>query len=397
MCEARILCCSLVAAALAAIAQTAYAQDAPAELAKLQSPRDVETIIEDYDEGRATFLESSARAESDDARNALQEEFIAKHSATIRAMIEIARAAPESEASMQAALWVVTHCDADFQPHVEAARILLRRHACDRRMSDAYDHLDGFDPVYEKILRSGSAAAMPGECRARAMFALADALVRRAAFKDAMDSTPELDAQRKLNMGPVVVEFLEAANRDQDRLEATRLFHQVVDEFADIPYRDQTLGQMAADRLMSLEQTYPEIGRNAPRASGTDLSGHALDLLEFRGKVVVIVAWASWCGACCERIPYENKLVEQFKDADFVLLGINGDKNLDDALRAKDKYKIAFRSWRDEPSTDVRIIDQFGVTTWPTTFVIDQDGVVRNKNLDGPELHAAIVRLLGAR
>jgi thiol-disulfide isomerase/thioredoxin len=209
-----------------------------------------------------------------------------------------------------------------------------------------------------------------------------------------MDATPELRGERLKNMGAQRVAHLESLNPERDRADARVLYAQVKREFSDVAYRDGTLGEAAAERLLPLDQTYPELGMHAPSLVGTDLQGNPLALEDYRGTVVVITFWASWCGACIDRIPEENQLIADLQGADFHLFGVNSDEMIDEALRSVEEHSIDFRSWWDDPAAETKIVNQWGVTAWPTTFVIDQSGFIRYKNLSGSELRRVVFDLL---
>ena len=98
-----------------------------------------------------------------------------------------------------------------------------------------------------------------------------------------------------------------------------------------------------------------------------------------------------------DRIPEENRLANELREFPFVLLGVNGDQAIDDARKAVAKHGIDFDSWWDAPNVEPTMVSRWGVTYWPTTFVLDKSGVIRNKDLAGPELRAAIVKLLDER
>jgi thiol-disulfide isomerase/thioredoxin len=56
------------------------------------------------------------------------------------------------------------------------------------------------------------------------------------------------------------------------------------------------------------------------------LDGEKLPLKGYRGKVVLLVFWASWCGPCMAVVPNEREIVEKLKDRPFALIGVNGDE-----------------------------------------------------------------------
>lgn len=83
----------------------------------------------------------------------------------------------------------------------------------------------------------------------------------------------------------------------------------------------------------------------------------------------------------------------QLADQPFVILGVNSD-GADRFRKAIDKENITWRSWHDGGSIGGPIARQWNVSAWPTTYVIDAEGVIRYKNIRGENLDNAIETLL---
>ena len=94
-------------------------------------------------------------------------------------------------------------------------------------------------------------------------------------------------------------------------------------------------------------------------------------------------------------IPHERSLVERLKDQPFALIGVNSDDDKD-YYRAQAKAAgVTWRSfWNGRRGTSGPISSKWGVTGWPTIYVLDGDGVIRYKNVRGEEMDKAIDELL---
>jgi HEAT repeat protein len=91
--------------------------------------------------------------------------------------------------------------------------------------------------------------------------------------------------------------------------------------------------------------------------------------------------------------PHERSLVERLADKPFVLVGINSDSK--ERLReAKERENISWRSFWDGGSTGGPIARAWGVRGWPTIFVIDDQGIIRHKNIRGEKLDGTLDELL---
>ena len=120
------------------------------------------------------------------------------------------------------------------------------------------------------------------------------------------------------------------------------------------------------------------IGTPAPSFTGPEVdSGELISLDQYKGKVVLLNFWASWCYEC--KVEHESilRLHEHFKDnPNFVMLGINYQDELPDAQEYLRTYGSSFQHVRDIKGTFA--ID-YGVYGVPETFVIDQQGLIQHK------------------
>jgi thiol-disulfide isomerase/thioredoxin len=122
------------------------------------------------------------------------------------------------------------------------------------------------------------------------------------------------------------------------------------------------------------------VGLPAPDIAGKDLDGVPFSLGEHKGKVVSLVFTGEWCGPCRSEYPYQRLMLELYKDRPFALLGVNSDAKVETARQGKIDAKLPYRSWWDgfeKESTKGPIATAWGVTGWPTTYLIDAAGVIR--------------------
>ncbi|MBM3875568.1 MAG: TlpA family protein disulfide reductase [Verrucomicrobia bacterium] len=91
--------------------------------------------------------------------------------------------------------------------------------------------------------------------------------------------------------------------------------------------------------------------------------------------------------------PHERSLVARLKDQPFALLGVNSDPK-DKVVAALKRENITWRSWFDGGKTGGPIAQQYGVTSWPTIYVLDEKGVIRYKNVRGERMDEAVDTLL---
>lgn len=131
-------------------------------------------------------------------------------------------------------------------------------------------------------------------------------------------------------------------------------------------------------------------------AASADDSNSTLDIDAFRGQVVVVDFWASWCVPCRRSFPWLNSMHEKYGDDGLVIIGVNVDKERTDASGFLQEYPARFRISYDPEG---RLAEQYGVEGMPSSFVIGRDGQLRKKHLGfkvrkQQEYEAAIVAAL---
>ncbi len=115
----------------------------------------------------------------------------------------------------------------------------------------------------------------------------------------------------------------------------------------------------------------------APAWSLPDLAGKVVNAGQFKGKVVVVDFWATWCGPCREEIPGYIKLQEKYGKDGLVIVGVSLDRKGPEAVR-----KFVEREGMNYVVVmgDAATVEAFGgFDAIPTTFLIDRDGNIRDR------------------
>ena len=121
----------------------------------------------------------------------------------------------------------------------------------------------------------------------------------------------------------------------------------------------------------------PPGGKPAPSFTLQDLKGNQISLSDFKGKVVVLDFWATWCPPCVKEIPHFIELYEQYKDKGFAMVGISLDYQGISVVKSfARKYQVNYPILMTDGQVDKAY---GGITSIPTTFVIDSAGNIRQK------------------
>lgn len=133
----------------------------------------------------------------------------------------------------------------------------------------------------------------------------------------------------------------------------------------------------------------------APNFSIANIHGGRINLDDFKGSLVYVDFWASWCGPCRKSFPFMEELQQQYGD-DLAVIAINMDKEEGDAHRFLADHEVTFLIGHD-PNGDVA--KQFGVIAMPSSFIIDRDGLIQEahtgfKSKDVKKIHSKLGELL---
>jgi peroxiredoxin len=140
----------------------------------------------------------------------------------------------------------------------------------------------------------------------------------------------------------------------------------------------------------------PRTGYTAPDFTLPDLRGRPYRLSDFRGRVVFLNLWATWCPPCRMEMPAMEALYKRFKQRDFVMLAVAQEDNAAGVRAFAEEMGLSFPVLLDP---DASLSPRYGATGYPETFIIDRSGQVVNHTIgpaewNSPEMVAYFERLL---
>lgn len=268
--------------------------------------------------------------------------------------------APSSSAGLEAALGIVGNTP-DGPPVEKAASVILEHHVHATNLVGLCEDLIRMHPRCSVPLLEGLVAKNPSrDVRGTASFVLA---------------TFHLEAAEH------------GVNREESRA-AERWFERVNQEFGDVTLRGRRLDEFAAPLFRDLRLL--SIGKPGPSIEGITMDGQPIRLSDHRGKVVVLIFW---CRSVADDVVTLTKVLGSIPPDRIAVLGINGDEEQGIAREAVEKQGFGFPSVWDK--RDGPIAKDWNVNGWVTTYVLDGEGIIRGRHLQGRELARCVETVLG--
>jgi len=119
----------------------------------------------------------------------------------------------------------------------------------------------------------------------------------------------------------------------------------------------------------------PLIGKPAPQFTVQD-SDRTIALSDFKGKVVVLNFWATWCPPCVEEMPSLIQMQQRMKNKGIIVLAVSVDADKNNYDQFLKEHNVTLLTVRD---ADQKSNDLYGTFKFPETYIIDRSGVVRRK------------------
>jgi peroxiredoxin len=163
------------------------------------------------------------------------------------------------------------------------------------------------------------------------------------------------------------------------------------------PESIHALKQMAGSGLkrINLIGTHPEI-------QGTLVSGDKFEWSKYKGKVVLLDFWATWCGPCRAELPNVKKAYEKYHSQGFDVIGISLDDDAEVLTEFLEREQLPWKTLFDSDPTKrgfegVKLVQDFGIDGIPATFLIDQKGKIVSISARGRQLDEQLKKLLGQK
>ena len=142
-------------------------------------------------------------------------------------------------------------------------------------------------------------------------------------------------------------------------------------------------------------QSQPHVGEQAYEIALPTIKGDTVRLSSFKGKVVLLDFWASWCMPCRFTNKKMIKIYPKYKKSGFEIYGVSLDEDRADWKEAVEKDKINWLQVNDNGGREARTVLQWNIYLIPRSYLIDKEGKIVGIDLEGRNLEKAIRALLG--
>jgi len=157
-------------------------------------------------------------------------------------------------------------------------------------------------------------------------------------------------------------------------------------------YPNSPYVKLFTDKVETLKKLAP--GAMAPEISLPDTNGKMVSLSGFKGKVVLIDFWASWCGPCKAALPHVVEMYKKYKDKNFTVFSVSLDKDKDHWLEAIHQFGLKWTQVSDLKYWDSPVVSLYNFNSIPFTILVSKEGKIVDKNLDEQSMDEEIGQLV---
>lgn len=145
-------------------------------------------------------------------------------------------------------------------------------------------------------------------------------------------------------------------------------------------------------KLYAME--HMQLGKPAMTFDVKDTEGRPMSLAAHKGKVVLLVFWATWCPPCRAEMPHLLDAHRRFGGKGLVVLGVSLDQDVDALRGFCEKAGITWPNYCDGKKWENALALKFDIAEVPQTYLIDRNGILRYKNTRGPLLRTRVKRMI---
>ncbi len=187
--------------------------------------------------------------------------------------------------------------------------------------------------------------------------------------------------------------YLAESYKSLDKFEKAKEQYKIfIEEYAHVNPQFLTAAQGSLEDLDVLKTL--AVGNEPIPFSVEGLDGKKLSLADFKGKVVLLDFWATWCMPCKVEMPNVIRIHKKFNEKGFEIIGISLDNNKTAVESFIKDNEMVWPQFFDGKGWQNTVAQQYRVRSIPATYLIDKNGKIRYRSLRGKELEAAVEKLL---
>ncbi len=204
-------------------------------------------------------------------------------------------------------------------------------------------------------------------------------------------SAPEDAAQAAFMKAILYVQVFE------DTAKGSAMITQIGKDFPETKVGKQVPQVLASIKKMEESQKAQsalKVGAQFPDFSEKDLNGKPLSIAQYKGKVVLVDFWATWCGPCIGELPNVKAAYQKYHKDGFEIIGISLDSDKAKLTSFLAKENMTWPQYFDGKGWQNKVSTSYGINSIPATFLLDGTGKIIAKDLRGPALEAAVAKAL---
>jgi len=188
--------------------------------------------------------------------------------------------------------------------------------------------------------------------------------------------------------------YLEVLDKGDNAIELVQQIKKDYPDTQTAKSADDVLENMKQhEAAQKVQRTLVEGGK-FPDFDEKDLAGKPLSVANYKGKIVLIDFWATWCAPCVGELPNVVKAYEKHHDKGFEIIGISLDQNEAGLKNFTKDRNMPWQQYFDGKGWGNKLAQKYGVQSIPATFLIDGEGKIIGRDLRGEALEEAVSKAL---